>query len=355
MPMTTTRESATAPPPGERPRAMTAVVQDRYGPPSVLRLDTVEIPTPGPDEVLLAVRAAGVSKGVWHMMTGLPYLVRLFGGLRRPRQTIPGMDVCGDVVRLGSRVTHLTVGERVFGIARGSFAEFAVASATHVAPAPDELTDDEAAVFAESALTALQALDAAGVGSSGQQPGRVLIMGASGGVGSFAVELAALRGAEVTAVCRGSKAEFVRQLGATRVIDYTQTDPLADGTLYDVILDGAGGRTLSALRGALTPRGTLVFVGNENGGRWTGGYGRPFGYQVRMAFRSQRFVNLLVRTRTDDLERLAEHARHDGIRPRLHATFPLNAARRALAELDSGATAGKIALHIITNEQDPSA
>ena len=337
------------------PATMAAVTQQRYGPPQVLRLSTVNRPVPRPDEVLLAVHAAGVSRGVWHMTTGRPRLVRLIGGVRRPRQATPGMDVCGHVVQVGSGVSSLRVGQRVFGIARGSFAEYAVAKAKHLSEAPKELTDCEAAVLAESGLTALQALDAAGVGTSTKPGCRILVIGASGGVGSFAVALSALRGAVITGVCSADKAGFVRDLGAQRVLDYRRVDPLAEGARYDVILDVAGGRKLSALRSALSSRGTLVFVGNESGGPWTGGYGRPFAYQVRMALRRQRFVNLLVRTDAADLARLADHARDDGLRPRMHATFPLADACRALQELSSGAAAGKIAVQINHPEQEPLA
>ena len=330
--------------------SMTAVVQDRYDPPHVLRLATTEVPSPMPHEVLLRVHAAGVSRGVWHMMTGMPRLVRLASGLRRPRQTTLGMDVCGEIVCVGAKVRGLQVGQRVFGIARGSFAEYAVAEANHLAPVPPELTDVEAGVLAESGLTALQALDAGGIGRETHDRHRVLIIGASGGVGSFAVLIAALHGAEVTAVCSGVKAGFVSSLGAAHVIDYRRHDPLVRGERYDVILDGAGGASLSELRGALTQRGTLVFVGNESGGKWTGGYGRLFSYQARMALHEQRFVNLLARTNSADLERLADLARDDGFRPRIHASYPLTAVGAALEELTSGAAAGKIAIQLTEQE-----
>ena len=300
------------------------------------------------------MRAAGVSRGVWHMMTGLPCAVRLVGGLRRPRRATPGMDVCGDVVQMGSGVTGLKLGQRVFGIARGSSAEYAVAKARHLTPATDEPTDDEAAVTAESGLTALQALDAAGIAPTTTAGRRVLVLGAAGGVGSFAVQLAALGGAEVTAVCSGSKAAFATSLGAAKVIDYRVTDPLSRGIRYDAILDVAGGRKLSDLRASLAPRGTLVFVGNESGARWTGGYERPFAYQVRMALRSQRFVNLLVRTDSPDLARLADLAGTGQLRPKVHATFPLPEVRNALKELTSGSTAGKIAIRLNGPDRDSS-
>lgn len=329
---------------------MTAVTHDRYGPPAVLKMSRMAVPAPGPNEVLLRVSTSGISRGVWHMMTGLPRLVRVASGLRRPRQSVPGMDVCGEVVAVGSEVSALQFGQRVFGIARGSFAEYAVATASHVAPAPVEIDDREAGVLAESGLTALQALDRGGIDGTVRAGMRVLIIGASGGVGSLAVQIAALRGADVTAVCGGSKRTLVKSLGAARVIDYRTTDPLAQGERYDVILDGAGGASLSALRGALEPRGSLVFVGNESGGPWTGGYGRPFAYQLRMAWGEQRFVNLLVRSNSADLVRLADLARQGGLRPHLHASYPLSGVPAALEELASGAVAGKISIHV--NEQE---
>lgn len=329
---------------------MTAVTHDRYGPPEVLKMSRMAVPAPGPNEVLLRVSTSGISRGVWHMMTGLPRLVRVASGLRRPRQSVPGMDVCGEVVAVGSEVSALQFGQRVFGIARGSYAEYAVATASHVAPAPVEIDDREAGVLAESGLTALQALDGGGIDGTVRAGMRVLIIGASGGVGSLAVQIAALRGADVTAVCGGSKRTLVKSLGAARVIDYRTTDPLAQGERYDVILDGAGGASLNALRGALEPRGSLVFVGNESGGPWTGGYGRPFAYQLRMAWGEQRFVNLLVRSNSADLVRLADLARQGGLRPHVHASYPLSGVPAALEELASGAVAGKISIHV--NEQE---
>ncbi len=259
------------------------------------------------------------------MMTGLPYLVRMFGGIRRPRQATPGMDVCGEIVQVGSDVRDLRVGQRVFGIARGSFAEYAVDKSRHLAQAPDELTDSEAAVLAESGLTAPQALDSAGLRSIQIRGLRMLIIGASGGVGSLAVALASRQSTEVTGVCSAGKAQFVIGLGATNVIDYHSHDPLDGTERYDVILDAAGGR-------------------------WGRGYGRPFAYQMRMLFSQQRFVNLLVVTKAVDLERLAQHVRSDSLRPPTHATFPLTNTREALDELVSGRTAGKIVIITITEQ-----
>lgn len=326
---------------------MTAVQQGRYGPPQTLELsDSVERPIPRDDEVLIKVRAAGVSRGVLHLASGLPLLVRLASGLHRPRRTTPGMDVCGTIVGLGSRVSGLAEGQRVFGIARGSFAEYAVAKAEHIAAAPEALSDAECAVLAESGMTALQALRAGGIsGPVRNDPRRVLVLGASGGVGSFAVKLAVRWGANVTAVCSASKAPYVLEWGAERVFDYRVDRCAALADRYDLILDVGGGTPLNQLRAALVPRGTLVFVGNENGGTWTGGYERPFAYQLRMARHRQRFVNLLVRTIQSDLQSLSAQT-DGGLRPHLHAIHPLTDVQCALEELAAGRVVGKSALTI---------
>ena len=197
---------------------MRAVTQQAYGSVEVLDCRTVSRPTPGPGEVLVRVHAAGLDRGTWHLMTGLPRLVRLAMGLRRPRQPIVGRDLCGTVVEVGDGVTTVQVGQRVFGATSGSFAEYAVAKATKVSVAPQRATDEQAAVLGISGLTALQALDTARVTSGS----RVLVIGASGGVGSYAVKLAVARGADVTAVCSAAKASTVREWGAQRVLDYAR-------------------------------------------------------------------------------------------------------------------------------------
>jgi len=294
-----------------------------------------------------------------HLVTGLPRMMRLGTGLRRPRpggfwsaSGVLGLDVCGRIVAVGPGVSRFEVGQAVFGIAKGSFAQYAVADADKLALVPTPLSAPQAAVLAESGQTAIQALDAAGVVAGT----RVLVIGASGGVGSFAVQLAAARGAEVTAVGSGAKTATVAGWGASRVVDYTQWKPGAnglaelvegtDGERYDAILDIGGGTRLSHLRRILTATGTIVFVGHETDQVWTGGFGRQIRNTARMALTRQRFVLLMERDNVGDLERLAQLASDGQLVPHLHATFPLAQANQALAELASGAVCGKIAIVI---------
>ncbi|MCL2089684.1 MAG: NAD(P)-dependent alcohol dehydrogenase [Micrococcales bacterium] len=330
---------------------MLAVVQDSYGTDGSLRVAEVERPVPGPGQVLVRVRAAGVSRATLHLLTGLPRVMRLATGIRRPRPRgfyseagALGLDVCGTVVAVGPAVNQFEAGQEVFGIARGSFAQYAVAAADRLALVPTTLSAPQAAVLAESGQTALQALDAASVDAGT----RVLVLGASGGVGSLAVQLAAARGAEVTAVCSGAKTATVAGWGASRVVDYTAQDVTAEDGRYDAVLDIGGGTPLSRLRRVLTATGTIVFVGNETDQVWTGGFGRPVRNVVRMVFARQRFVMLTERDNRDDLERLAQAASDGQLVPHLHATFPLARAADALAELASGAVCGKVA--IVTDE-----
>ena len=251
---------------------MNAVIQDTYGSPEVLELREIDKPVVGDDEVLVQVRAAGVDPGVWHLMTGLPYLVRIMGyGLRTPKVRIRGRDVAGRVEAVGTNVTRFRPGDEVFGICDGSFAEYVCARPDKLAPKPANLTFEQAAAVPISALTALQAIRNTGKVQPGQT---VLIIGAAGGVGTFAVQLAKAFGAKVTGVCSTTKLDLVRSIGADEVIDYTRED-FADGARHwDLIVDTAGRRSLSQLRRALAPRGTLVIVGGEGGGRWLGGFDR---------------------------------------------------------------------------------
>jgi NADPH:quinone reductase-like Zn-dependent oxidoreductase len=246
---------------------MRAVLQDRYGASSVLRLGRVAIPEIGDHDVLVDVRAAGLDRGTEHLMTGKPYAMRLATGIRHPRNPVPGRDVAGVVADIGRAVTRFTVGDEVYGIAPGSFAEYAVARETQLARKPANLSFAEAAVVPVSAGTALRALVDVGHLQAGQS---VLVLGASGGVGSYAVQLAKAFGAEVTGVCSTTKTDLVTSLGADHVIDYTRDD-FADGSrTYDLVLDIAGNPSLRQLRRALEPRGTAVFVGGEDSGVITG-------------------------------------------------------------------------------------
>src|SRR3954467_3042842 len=263
---------------------MQAIVQDAYGSADVLHLEKIKRPEAGANEVLLRVHAAGIDFGVWHLMAGLPYAVRLVMGVRKPRNRVRGIEVAGVVERIGANVIAFKPGDEVFGIAEGSFAEYARASQQKLLHKPSNLTFEQAAVVPVSATTALVGLHAAKV-QAGQ---KVLIIGAGGGVGSYAVQLARSMGAEVTAVCTASKLEFVRSIGATYAIDYTRED-FADGTRsYDAIIDLAGNRSVSHLRRALTPTGTWVILGGEGGGRWLG-LGRQVWSQLVGLFSRQKF------------------------------------------------------------------
>jgi NADPH:quinone reductase-like Zn-dependent oxidoreductase len=236
-----------------------AIVQDRYGSPDVLELKEIERPSVGEQDVLVRVHAAGVEQGVWHLMAGLPYLVRVMGfGLRAPKIPVRGMDVAGVVEAVGGSVTGLRPGDEVFGTCDGSFAEYARTEEERLAPKPANLSFEQAAAVPISGCTALQGLRDSGELRAGQ---RALIVGAGGGVGTFAIQLARAFGAEVTGVCSTAKLDLVRSLGADAVIDYTREDFTEGGEQYDLILDTAGRRKLSDLRRALTRRGTLVIVG----------------------------------------------------------------------------------------------
>ncbi len=322
---------------------MRAIARERYGPAEVLHLAQVPVPVPGAKEVLLRVHAAGLDRGTWHLMTGRPYLMRLGFGLRAPRNPVAGMEVAGTVVAYGAAVTGISVGEQVYGVARGSFAEYAVARTNQLAPTPGNLTAAQAAVVPISAATALHALCQAGRLQAGQS---VLITGASGGVGSYAVQLAKALGAQVTAVTSTANLDHVRSLGADHVIDRTGED-FADGTHhYDLILDLAGNPPLARLRRALTPAGTAVLVGGEESDRLTGGMGRALRATALSPFIRQRFTNVVSTTRSADLHRLTELIETGQVVPYLDRTYPLERAAEAMRHLEAGTVRGKLAITI---------
>lgn len=280
------------------PSRMRAATRDQYGPTTCIGVREVSTPAPGPDQVLVEVHAAGVDRGVWHVLTGLPYLLRLAGfGLRRPRQPVLGMDLAGRVVAVGRDVTRLKPGDVVFGVGTGTFAEFALAQHERVTTIPPGITYTAAAAVPVSGLAAWQAVHEIAKVGDGQQ---LMVLGASGGVGSFCVQLATALGAEVTAVAGRSKLDLVASLGATHLIDYASTDPCDTAVRYDVIVD-AGGRTpLAKLRNALAPDGTLVIVGGENGGRWTGGVSRQLHALALSPWVRQRLTALCRRPPQSD-------------------------------------------------------
>jgi NADPH:quinone reductase-like Zn-dependent oxidoreductase len=324
---------------------MKAAVQDTYGPADVLELREIDQPVPKDDEVLVRVHAAGVDPGVWHLMTGLPYLVRVMGyGLRTPKLGVRGRDVAGRVAAVGTNVTQVQAGAEVFGIGEGSFAEYVCARADKLAPKPANLTFEQAAAVPISGLTALQGLRDAG----GVQPGqRVLIIGAAGGVGSFAVQLAKAFGAAVTGVCSTTKVDLVRSLGAEEVIDYTRED-FADGARrWDLIVDTAGRRSLSQLRRALAPRGTLVIVGGEGGGRWLGGFDRQIlRAPILSALVRQRLRPLVSKERSEDLVVLKELIEAGKVTPVIDRTYPLREAPEAIRYLQEGHARGKVVITV---------
>ncbi len=321
---------------------MNAVVQRSYGGPEVLEPGRIPRPKPGRREVLLRVEAAALSRGTWHLMTGLPRLVRLASGVRRPRRPVPGMDVCGTVEAVGSDVAGLRIGDRVVGVAKGSLAEFTVAAEKNLATAPTRIDATHAATLTESGVTALQALDTARV----TEGSRVLVIGASGGVGSFAVKMAVARGATVTAVCSEAKAPMVALWGAERVVDYRRIDVTNEDATYDAVIDVAGGASLGRLRRILAPIGTIVFVGGEEGGTWTGGFGRPFRNRLRMLLRRQRYSVMIAKSDTRSIAELVRLVDHEGLVPHVHATYPLEQTTRAMSELADGAVCGKVAITV---------
>jgi NADPH:quinone reductase-like Zn-dependent oxidoreductase len=325
---------------------MKAIVQERYGDDAevVLRLAEIARPDVDDDEVLVRVRAAGVDRGVWHIMTGLPYPLRLGGyGTRAPTERVRGREVAGVVEAVGCAVTTLRPGDEVFGIGEGCFAEYARARADRLAPKPSTLTFEEAAAVSVSAITALQ-----GVRDRGHvQPGQnVLILGASGGVGRFAVQIAKAFGARVTGVCSTTKTDLVRSLGADKVVDYTLADIAETGERYDVILDTGGNRSLTCLRRALTARGTLVIVGGETGGRWLGGIARLLRAMVLSPFLGQKLAPLAVTENGQDLLVLAELIASDAMTPAVDRTFPLSETAKAITYLEEGHARGKVVITV---------
>jgi NADPH:quinone reductase-like Zn-dependent oxidoreductase len=324
---------------------MKAVVQDTYGSPDVLELREIDKPVVGDDEVLVGVRAAGVDPGVWHLMTGVPYLVRVIGyGLRKPKVGIRGRDVAGRVEAVGTNVTRFRPGDEVFGICDGSFAEYVCARPDKLAPKPANLSFEQAAAAPISASTALQAIRDTGKVQPGQT---VLIIGAAGGVGTFAVQLAKAFGAKVTGVCSTAKVDLVRSIGADEVIDYTRED-FADGARHwDLIVDTAGRRSLSHLRRALAPRGTLVIVGGEGGGRWLGGFDRQILRAPAVsAFSRQRLRPLVAKERSEDLLALKELIEAGKVTPVIDRTYPLREAPEAIRYLEEGHARGKVVIRV---------
>jgi NADPH:quinone reductase-like Zn-dependent oxidoreductase len=323
---------------------MKAIVQDTYGSPDVLELRDIDRPTAGDDQLLVRVHAAGVDPGVWHLMAGQPYMIRLGMGFRGLKVHVKGSDVAGRVEAVGRNVTRFQPGDEVFGTGDGSFAEFACVREGRCAPKPANLSFEQAAAVPISACTALQGLRDKGQVQPGQ---KVLIIGAGGGVGTFAVQIAKSFGAEVTGVCSTAKADLVRSIGANDVIDYTRDD-FADGTRrYDLILDTAGNRRLSRLRRALNPQGTLVIIGGEGGGRWTGGFlERLLRARILSLFASRKLIGLSAKVNQKDLLVLKELIEAGKVTPVIDSTYPLSEAPEAIRYMHEGHAHGKVVITV---------
>jgi len=322
---------------------MRAIVQDAYGTADVLRLTEVDRPDIAAYEVLVKVHAAGMDRGTWHCMTGRPYLMRIMGfGFRRPKNPVAGLDVAGTVVAVGSEVARFQAGDEVFGISRGSFAEYAAAREDKLAHKPAGLRFEQAAVVPISGGTAIQGLRAGRI-EAGQ---KVLIIGASGGVGTYAVQLAKALGAEVTGVCSTAKLDLVRSIGADHVIDYSREDFADADTRYDLILDIGGNNRLSRLRRALAPKGTLVIVGGEQGGNWTGGFGRQLRAVALSPFVGQRLTMLASKEHHTHIEAVSRFIETDQVTPIVDRTYPLTEVPGAMRHLEAGEVRGKIAITI---------
>jgi NADPH:quinone reductase-like Zn-dependent oxidoreductase len=323
---------------------MKAIVRDTYGSSEVLELRDIEKPEIADDEVLLRVHAAGVGRDVWHLMAGLPYPIRLAGyGFRAPKNPVIGSDVAGVVEAVGKDVTRFQPGDEVFGIGKGSYAEYARAPEDKLAPKPANLSFEQAAVVAIMGSTALQALRDHGKVRPGQE---VLIIGASGGVGTYAVQIAKAFGALVTGVCSTQKVEMVRSIGADHVIDYRREDFAEGDQRYDLILDIGGNSTLARLRRTLSPEGTLVIVGGEGGGRWLGGTDRQLRAMMLSPFVSQKLGTFVNKENHEDLLVLGELIESGKVTPVIDRTYPLSEVPEAIRYLEGGHARGKVVITV---------
>ncbi|WP_430300534.1 NAD(P)-dependent alcohol dehydrogenase [Rhabdothermincola salaria] len=323
---------------------MAAVVRHRYDldPHRTVEVDALPVPEPADGEVVVQVSAAGLDRGQWHLMAGRPYLMRVMGfGIRRPKEPQLGLDVAGTVVAVGGEVTGFAVGDEVFGLGHGTFAAYARVPVAKLAHAPAGVSATQAAALPVSGLTALQAVrDRAKV-----QPGqRVLVMGASGGVGSYVVQIAKAFGAEVTGVASGSKVDLVRALGADHVVDHTTTDALDGSVRYDAVIDTGGHRRLRDLRRALTRSGRLVIVGSETGAKVLGGMQRQLLATLWSPFVSQTMGTFLSSENAADLDALRDLVESGAVVPAVERTYALDEVADAMAALAAGRVRGKVVI-----------
>ena len=329
---------------GKEENSVKAMVRDTYGSSDVLELRDIDKPEIGDDEVLVRVHAAGVDRGVWHLMTGLPYPIRLAGyGLRAPKNPVLGMELSGVVETVGKNVSRFQPGDEVFGIGKGSYAEYARALEDKLAPRPANLTFEQAAVVAISGSTALQALRDHGRVEPGQE---VLIISASGGMGTYAVQIAKAFGARVTGVCSTTKVEMVKSIGAGHVIDYTREDFAKGDQRYDLILDIGGNSSLRRLRRALASRGTLVIVGGEGGGRWLGGTDRQLRALALSRFVGQKLGTFINKENHGDMLVLKDLIESGKVAPVIDRTYPLAEVPEAIRYLQEGHAQGKVVIHV---------
>ena len=322
---------------------MQAITYHRYGPPDVLELETVELPALGDDEVLVRVRAASVNPRDWHYLRGLPYIMRPIG-LRIPKDGGLGSDMAGQVEAVGRAVTRFRPGDEVYAfVLAGGFAEYARVPENVLGPKPANLSFEQAAAVPLAALTALQGLRDHGRVQPGQ---RVLIIGASGGVGTFAVQLAKLFGAEVTGVCSTRNLELVRSLGADHVIDYTREDFAGNGRRYDLVFQLAGTRSPAAIRRALTPKGRLILSSGESSGRWVGPMDRIVKAAALSPFVPQTLAPFEAKQSRDDLQVLKDLIEAGKLTPVIDRTYPLRETPEALRYLEKGHARGKVVITV---------
>lgn len=319
-----------------------AIVQDRYGSPDVLRLKDIDKPVPEDNEVLVRVRAAAVNIGNWHVLRGIPYAMRPAVGLFKPKHEIPGLDLAGQVEAVGGSVKQFQPDDEVFGWCNGAFAEYACAEENNLLAKPSNLTLEQAAAVGDSAFTALNAVRDQGMVQPGQ---RVVINGASGGVGTFAVQIAKSFGADVTGVCSTKNVEMVRSIGANRVIDYTKEDFAQADQRYDVMLDLVGNRSLSDCMGTLSRQGTYVLVGVSDMDRWFG-LARQIKALSLSPFVRQRVRVFLVRHNRADLAVLKELVEAGKVTPVIDRRYPLRDVPEALRYQGEGHSRGKIVITV---------
>ncbi len=319
---------------------MKAAVYSRYGPPDVLQVKDIEKPVPKDDEILIEVRAASVNPLDWHFMRGTPYFVRIMAGLRKPKDTRLGVDVAGQVEAVGSNVTRFKPGDQVFGSCRGAFAEYACASESALVTKPNNMTFEQAASVNVAAITALQ-----GLRDKGQiQPGqKVLIVGAAGGVGTFAVQIAKSFGADVTGVCSTRNVDMVRSIGADQVIDYTREDFTKSGQRYDLFFDCVGNHSLLACRRVLNPRGIYIIVGGS-GGRWIGPLPRVFKALLLSRFVSQNLSIFLAKTSKEDLTIMRDLMEAGKVTPVIDKHYRLSEVPEAIRYMEEGHAQGKVVI-----------